>query len=249
MGVDTSLWPSNTRSLMSLTASQMAAASAASFLPRLPERRLGGEELGRHQAHGVAEPLEFASPVVGARARFHTNETWWQRGDEFEQLGTLRAGTQKYRFACGINAMHSKDILCQIDSDGDNVSHGLPLPTSEEVDERSNFPSWHLDALSRNCAAHSGRGSPFHSLENLMQLIKFTPTGGEDGENIYTDEVVMISDDPDMLRAKAHELCQGMGIKPESWCSRYPVMGNDEVQSDHEWVMKLFNGIGFIIEL
>lgn len=92
---------------------------------------VGHHELGRHQAHGVAEPLEFASPVVGTRARFHTNETWWQRGDEFEQLGTLHAGTQKYRFACGINAMHSKDILCQIDSDGDNVSHGLPLPTSE----------------------------------------------------------------------------------------------------------------------
>ncbi len=35
------------------------------------------------------------------------------------------------RLACGINAMYSKDIFCQIDSDGDNVSHGLPLPTGE----------------------------------------------------------------------------------------------------------------------
>lgn len=86
------------------------------------------------------------------------------------------------------------------------------------------------------------------TLENLMQLIKSTPTRGEDGENIYTDEVVMISNDPDMLRAKAHDLCQGMRIKPEPWCSRYPVMGNNEVQSDHEWVMTLSNGIGFIIE-
>lgn len=59
---------------------------------------------------------------------------------------------------------------------------------------------------------------------------------------------VMISNDPDMLRAKAHDLCQGMRIKPEPWCSRYPVMGNNEVQSDHEWVMTLSNGIGFIIE-
>ena len=81
-----------------------------------------------------------------------------------------------------------------------------------------------------------------------MQVIKSTPTRGEDGENIYTDEVVMISNDPDMLRAKAHDLCQGMRIKPEPWCSRYPVMGNNEVQSDHEWVMTLSNGIGFIIE-
>ena len=80
-----------------------------------------------------------------------------------------------------------------------------------------------------------------------MQLIKSAPTRGEDGEKIYTNEVVMISDDPDMLRAKAHELCQGMDIKPEPWCSRYPVMGNDQVQSDHEWVMKLSNDIDFII--
>ena len=26
------------------------------------------------------------------------------------------------------------------------------------------FPSWHFDAVPRNCADHSGRGSPFHSL-------------------------------------------------------------------------------------
>ena len=81
-----------------------------------------------------------------------------------------------------------------------------------------------------------------------MKLIKSIPTRGEDGENIYTDEVVMISDDVDSLRTKAHDLCQAMEIKPEPWCSRYPVMGNNEVQPDHEWVMKLSNDIGFIIE-
>lgn len=31
-------------------------------------------------------------------------------------------------------------------------------------DRPGNFPSWHLDALPRNCAIHSGRGGPFHSL-------------------------------------------------------------------------------------
>lgn len=79
----------------------------------------------------MAEPLEFVSPVVGARARFHANATWRQRGDEFEQLGTRHTGTQKYRLAYGINAMYSKDILCRIDSDGDYGRDGLPLPTSE----------------------------------------------------------------------------------------------------------------------
>ena len=80
-----------------------------------------------------------------------------------------------------------------------------------------------------------------------MQLIKSIPERGEDGENIYTYEVLMISDEPEILQAKAHALCQGMDIKLEPWCTRYPVMGNDQVQSDHEWVMKLSNGIDFII--
>lgn len=50
--------------------------------------------------------------------------------------------------------------------------------------------------------ADRSTGRFIQTLENLMQLIKSTPTRGEDGENIYTDEVVMISNDPDMLRAK-----------------------------------------------
>lgn len=81
-----------------------------------------------------------------------------------------------------------------------------------------------------------------------MKLIESIPTKGEDGENIYTNEIEMTSDDPSSLRARAHDLCQVMGVKPEPWCSRYPVMGNEEIRSDHEWVMKLSNGIGFIIE-
>ncbi len=81
-----------------------------------------------------------------------------------------------------------------------------------------------------------------------MKLIKSTPTRGEDGENIYTDEVVMTSDDLSTLQAKAHDLCQCMGIKPEPWYSRYPFVGNNKIPSDYERVMKLSNGIGFIIE-
>lgn len=88
------------------------------------------------------------------------------------------------------------------------------------------------------------------AVANLMQLIKSTPTRGEDGENIDIDidEVVMVFYDPDMLRAKAYDLCQSMGIRPEPWCIRYPVMGNDEFQSVHEWSMKLSHEIDFIIE-
>ena len=81
-----------------------------------------------------------------------------------------------------------------------------------------------------------------------MQLIKSTPTIGEDGENIYTDEIVMISDDFIKLQTKADDLCRSMGIKPALWCGRYPVMGNNEIPSEYERFMKLSNGIIFIIE-
>jgi hypothetical protein len=36
--------------------------------------------------------------------------------------------------------MKSKDVLGEINSDGDNGGHGLPLPTNERVDEGSLFP-------------------------------------------------------------------------------------------------------------
>ena len=155
MGVTTSLWPSNTRSLMSLTASQMAAASAASFLPSLPERRLGDDELGRHQAHRVAEPLEFACPVVCATARFHANATRRQRGDEFEQLGTRHAGTQKYRLACGINAMYGKDILARL----------IPMVTMVDVD----FPFQQTSELMRDRTSHRGTWMPCPATARLTR--------------------------------------------------------------------------------
>ena len=49
-------------------------------------------------------------------------------------MGWIRPGAAFQRVepcACGIDAMHSKDILWQIDSDGDNGSHGQPLPTNK----------------------------------------------------------------------------------------------------------------------
>lgn len=81
-----------------------------------------------------------------------------------------------------------------------------------------------------------------------MKLLKCTPTKGENGENNYTNVVEMISDDPNELKSKANDLCQLMGVKPAPWCSRYPIMGVKEVKSNDEWIMKLSNGVGFIIE-
>ena len=81
-----------------------------------------------------------------------------------------------------------------------------------------------------------------------MKLLKCTPTKGEDGENNYTNVVEMISDDPSELKSKANDLCRLMGVELTPWCSRYPIMGEKEIKSNHEWIMKLSNGVGFVIE-
>ena len=88
----------------------------------------------------------------------------------------------------------------------------------------------------------------FGSLGLQMKLLKCAPTKGDDGENNYTNVVEMISDDPSELKSKATDLCRLMGVEPAPWCSRYPIMGDKEVQSNHEWIMELSNGISFAIE-
>ncbi|MGH8858219.1 MAG: GIY-YIG nuclease family protein [Polaromonas sp.] len=65
--------------------------------------------------------------------------------------------------------MHGKDVPGEIDSNGDNGSHGFPLLRS--VDETLHFPSWHCTAGCRNCAAGSGRGNPFHSLAVIQVIV------------------------------------------------------------------------------
>ena len=81
-----------------------------------------------------------------------------------------------------------------------------------------------------------------------MKLIKCTLTKGGDGESNYTHVVEMISNDPDKLKSKVNDFCRLMAVEPAPWCSRYPIMGEKEIKSDYEWVMKLSNGFGFIIE-
>lgn len=46
----------------------------------LAREAVGDDELGRNQAHGVAELLELACPVVGTGASFHADQA---RRDRF----------------------------------------------------------------------------------------------------------------------------------------------------------------------
>jgi hypothetical protein len=88
---------------------------------------VGGDELGGHQTHGVAESGEFPGPVVGAGACFHADQARWQGGDEFQQFVSGHAGAHQDRFASPIHAVNGEDALCQVDSYGYD-GHGLPLP-------------------------------------------------------------------------------------------------------------------------
>ena len=46
-----------------------------------------------------------------------------QMGDEFEQLGTWDFWAHQGRFACFIDAMHSEDVLGEINSNGYDIRH------------------------------------------------------------------------------------------------------------------------------
>ena len=70
----------------------------------------------------------------------------------------------------------------------------------------------------------------------------------EDHGNNFTISEEMISDDLNELKSKANELCQLINVKPSAWTSRYPIMGNNPIKSNTEWVMMLANGDVFSIE-
>lgn len=81
-----------------------------------------------------------------------------------------------------------------------------------------------------------------------MKLMKHALIKVEDHENNFTISEEMISDDLNELKSKANELCQLINVKPSAWTSRYPIMGNNPIKSNTEWVMMLANGDVFSIE-
>ena len=87
---------------------------------------LGCYEPGRHKPHDVAELGKLSRPVVGTGAGLPTDQARWQMGCEFEQLGTWDFWAHQGRFACFIDAMHSKDALGEINSNGYDC-HDFPF--------------------------------------------------------------------------------------------------------------------------
>jgi hypothetical protein len=133
------------------TASQMAAASAASFLPRLPLMRYGVTNLGRSGAR-CGPGHELPGPVVGAGAGFHADHAGRQGRDQGQQLVARHRRSYQFRTSGLVDAVHGKDVLGEVDSNAYD-GHGLPL-RSEWM--RFATPSWHSLPFAASRLARDG---------------------------------------------------------------------------------------------
>ncbi len=85
-----------------------------------------GDELGRHEPHGMTQGLELPGPVMRTRARFHADQARRQRSNQLKQLLTRYPRAHQFGLAGLTDPMHSEYALGQIDLK-DNNGHGLPL--------------------------------------------------------------------------------------------------------------------------
>jgi hypothetical protein len=94
---------------------------AADKRPTAPVRV---DELGHHDARLVAQRLQFAGQLVRYREGFHADQALRQLRHEFEQRAAADGLAQHgLGLAVGVDAMHTEDVLGQIDTDGGDLSH------------------------------------------------------------------------------------------------------------------------------
>jgi len=77
----------------------------------------------------VPIPGKLTAPVVGARAGFHADQAGRQIGNQLQQLSAWYLGAHQRGLACLIHALHGKDILGEINSNGYD-SHDFPSQVS-----------------------------------------------------------------------------------------------------------------------
>jgi hypothetical protein len=63
---------------------------------------------------------------MGTGAGFHADQAGWQMGYEFKTLAAWCFWSHQGRFACFIDAMHSEDVLGEINSNGYDC-HDFPF--------------------------------------------------------------------------------------------------------------------------
>lgn len=81
-----------------------------------------------------------------------------------------------------------------------------------------------------------------------MKLLRHTPKNTEALEMQFTVEEEMSSPKVEVLKAKATDLCKHEKMGPAIWVSRHPVMGDEVIRPDIEWLAQLDNGTFFSIE-
>ena len=81
------------------------------------------DELRRDQAHRVAEALQLARPKVRTRAGLQADQAGRQRGEELGHLSAAQRLAEDDAPGL-VNAVHVKDVLGQIDANGDSLHGG-----------------------------------------------------------------------------------------------------------------------------
>lgn len=85
---------------------------------------IGDDEARGDDAGVVAEAAQLPCPVVGTGAGFHADDGRLQVGEEFEQFAA-RDGLPEHDLAVRIDAVHTEDVLGQVNSHGSNIHDGL----------------------------------------------------------------------------------------------------------------------------
>src|SRR4029450_6045039 len=77
----------------------------------------------RHQAHDMAESLEFARPIVRRGASLHANQAWWQPLEERQEVAPLQLPADDH-LTSGINSVNLEDRLGNVETDCRDRLHG-----------------------------------------------------------------------------------------------------------------------------
>src|SRR5216684_8168220 len=113
-----------------LIASQIAAASIASFLPRLTPAFAGAgaglDVLRRQHHHGVPQATQYPGPVMRSTAGLQPDPGRRQLAEELRHLAAPQLTAQNRLFVL-IDAVHLKDMLGAIQANPDNRHWAAPL--------------------------------------------------------------------------------------------------------------------------
>src|SRR6185437_14485828 len=71
----------------------------------------------RHQAHVMTERLEFARPMMRRSTGLDANQAWRQLLEERQDVAALQLTADEHLAFC-VDAVHLKDRLCDIETDG-----------------------------------------------------------------------------------------------------------------------------------